>query len=251
MESGFVNPPDSIHTGVYWYWMSDNISKEGVIRDLQAMKKAGIMMAFIGNIGATRHPDVYYPNYPGGRSKRISERLSPPAGDFQDVKTLAFPTSRHNLFDTPKSRILYSDNLRRSKTGSYQLPPQESHIDLILPEATVARSVMIYPGDYLNARCQVQIRDGDVFRTVKTFPLDRSVRGHFRLGYDLKVSVVESLPNVETSVFRIVFTGVMGESVIIPTLAAKRYAYKCIKPSRAKYKMYKILIPQILKLCFT
>jgi hypothetical protein len=38
-------------TGCYWYWLSDNISKEGVIRDLQAMKQAGINSAFIGNIG--------------------------------------------------------------------------------------------------------------------------------------------------------------------------------------------------------
>ncbi|MDR1594475.1 MAG: glycoside hydrolase family 2, partial [Prevotellaceae bacterium] len=47
----FVSPPDTMTTGVYWYWMSDNISKEGVIKDLQAMKKAGINSAFIGNIG--------------------------------------------------------------------------------------------------------------------------------------------------------------------------------------------------------
>ena len=47
----FVTPPESIQTSVYWYWISDNISKEGVIRDLHAMKAAGINRAFIGNIG--------------------------------------------------------------------------------------------------------------------------------------------------------------------------------------------------------
>ena len=46
----FVSPPESMTTGVYWYWMSDNISKEGVIKDLHAMKQAGINSAFIGNI---------------------------------------------------------------------------------------------------------------------------------------------------------------------------------------------------------
>ena len=51
LERGFVTPPDSIQTSVYWYWISDNISKEGVIRDLQSMKQAGINRAFIGNIG--------------------------------------------------------------------------------------------------------------------------------------------------------------------------------------------------------
>jgi hypothetical protein len=51
LEEGFVSPPDTIQTSVYWYWISDNISKEGAVRDLHAMKKAGINRAFIGNIG--------------------------------------------------------------------------------------------------------------------------------------------------------------------------------------------------------
>ena len=50
LESGFERP-DSMMLGVYWYWISDNISTEGVVRDLEAMKKAGINRAFIGNIG--------------------------------------------------------------------------------------------------------------------------------------------------------------------------------------------------------
>lgn len=51
IEQGFRSIPDSVQTGVYWYWISDNISKEGVVRDLEAMKVAGINRAFIGNIG--------------------------------------------------------------------------------------------------------------------------------------------------------------------------------------------------------
>jgi len=65
LESGFVSPPDSIQTSVYWYWVSDNISKEGVIRDLHAMKQAGINRAFIGNIGLN---DIAY-----GKIKMLSE----------------------------------------------------------------------------------------------------------------------------------------------------------------------------------
>ena len=65
MQMGFVTPPDSIQTSVYWYWISDNISKEGVIRDLQSMKKAGINRAFIGNIGLEK--------FPYGKVKMLSE----------------------------------------------------------------------------------------------------------------------------------------------------------------------------------
>ncbi len=56
IESGFKNIPDSIQTSVYWYWISDNISKEGVVKDLQAMKRVGINRAFIGNIGLDNVP---------------------------------------------------------------------------------------------------------------------------------------------------------------------------------------------------
>ncbi|MCD8101192.1 MAG: glycoside hydrolase family 2 [Alistipes sp.] len=51
LEEGFRNPPDSIQTSVYWYWISGNISAEGVVKDLESMKQAGINRAFIGNIG--------------------------------------------------------------------------------------------------------------------------------------------------------------------------------------------------------
>lgn len=51
LERGFMTPPDSIKTSVYWYWISNHISKEGVIKDLQSMKEAGIDRAYIGNIG--------------------------------------------------------------------------------------------------------------------------------------------------------------------------------------------------------
>src|SRR5690606_9287515 len=60
MTSVFTNAPDSIQTSVYWYWISDNLSKEGVVKDLHAMKRAGINRAFIGNIGLDDLPEGGY-----------------------------------------------------------------------------------------------------------------------------------------------------------------------------------------------
>lgn len=51
LENTFVNPGKDIQTSVYWYWISDHISEEGVVKDLYSMKEAGINRAFIGNIG--------------------------------------------------------------------------------------------------------------------------------------------------------------------------------------------------------
>ncbi len=51
LEEGFKTPPESVKPAVYWYWLNDNISKEGAIKDLEAMKEMGIGTAFMGNIG--------------------------------------------------------------------------------------------------------------------------------------------------------------------------------------------------------
>ncbi|MDR2287514.1 MAG: glycoside hydrolase family 2 [Prevotellaceae bacterium] len=47
----FANPPIDQRVGCYWYWIDDKITKEGVIADLQAMKKAGITRAYVGLTG--------------------------------------------------------------------------------------------------------------------------------------------------------------------------------------------------------
>ena len=65
IETGFITVPDNIQTSVYWYWMTDNISKEGVVKDLEAMKKVGINRAFIGN--------VFIEEVPRGKVKIFSE----------------------------------------------------------------------------------------------------------------------------------------------------------------------------------
>lgn len=61
-EAGFVTPPSSVQTGTYWYWIEGNISKEGVEKDLEAMKAAGINRAFVANIGGagTGDPNSQY-----------------------------------------------------------------------------------------------------------------------------------------------------------------------------------------------
>lgn len=49
-EAAFQNPPESARPAVYWYWISDRISAEGITRDLEAMRAVGIGEAFIGNV---------------------------------------------------------------------------------------------------------------------------------------------------------------------------------------------------------
>ena len=50
----WVDPPERARPATYWYWLSDDISREGITRDLQAMKDVGIGEALIGNIDVNR-----------------------------------------------------------------------------------------------------------------------------------------------------------------------------------------------------
>lgn len=42
LRKNFMTPPDSARPGVYWYFMDGNLSKEGMTKDLESMKKVGI-----------------------------------------------------------------------------------------------------------------------------------------------------------------------------------------------------------------
>jgi hypothetical protein len=65
LVEGFRIPPDSVKPWVYWYWISDNNTKEGITKDLEAMADAGIGEAMIGNIG--------YEGMPYGETRILSE----------------------------------------------------------------------------------------------------------------------------------------------------------------------------------
>ena len=65
LERNFHNPPDATRPWCYWYWISDNLSKEGITKDLEAMARVGIGEAFIGN--------VFLDDVPAGKVKVLSE----------------------------------------------------------------------------------------------------------------------------------------------------------------------------------
>ena len=60
IQSGFETPTDDNTIWCYWYWINDDISKDGITKDLEAMKKAGIGGALIGNINPA-HKDGKVP----------------------------------------------------------------------------------------------------------------------------------------------------------------------------------------------
>jgi hypothetical protein len=50
LEGRFRNPPEATKPRCYWYWMDGQVTREGITRDLEAMKLVGIGEGYIGII---------------------------------------------------------------------------------------------------------------------------------------------------------------------------------------------------------
>lgn len=54
LAEGFANPPAESRARTWWHWMDNNISREGITKDLEAMKRAGVGGATILDIALFR-----------------------------------------------------------------------------------------------------------------------------------------------------------------------------------------------------
>lgn len=61
LERDFLYPPKSAKPWVLWYWMNGNVSKAGIMADLEAMKEVGLGGAYLVCIKDTVSPSVYAP----------------------------------------------------------------------------------------------------------------------------------------------------------------------------------------------
>ena len=50
IQEGFITPADTNKPWAYYYWIGDDVSKEGITKDLEAMKEFGLGAVLIGNI---------------------------------------------------------------------------------------------------------------------------------------------------------------------------------------------------------
>jgi hypothetical protein len=91
----FATPPNSAKPTVYWYFLDDQISKEGITKDLEQMKQVGIGGALMFNICICNHD---YDNKDGGFVNFVQpgiKYLSP--AWYQIVKHAADESNRLGL----------------------------------------------------------------------------------------------------------------------------------------------------------
>ena len=60
-KNAFLNPPNSVKVHAWWHWVDDAITKEGITKDLESMKKGGISQATILNVSLFDQKDFGVP----------------------------------------------------------------------------------------------------------------------------------------------------------------------------------------------
>ena len=86
LAEGFADPPAESRPRTWWHWMDNNISRAGITKDLEAMKRAGLGGATILDIAEFRHdkgavkslsPEWYgMVNWAGREADRLGLSLS-------------------------------------------------------------------------------------------------------------------------------------------------------------------------------
>ncbi len=71
LEDGFLDPPPDARPRVYWWWLNSNISRAGITRDLEEMKRKGIGGAMIFDAGMPAGPTPEGPRFMGPRWREM------------------------------------------------------------------------------------------------------------------------------------------------------------------------------------
>ncbi|MGE5394196.1 MAG: glycosyl hydrolase [Candidatus Saccharibacteria bacterium] len=61
-ETDFRTPPESVKVNTWWHWISGEITREGITKDLESMKQQGIVQATILNVGGLNSKRAGVPN---------------------------------------------------------------------------------------------------------------------------------------------------------------------------------------------
>jgi hypothetical protein len=173
---------------------------------------------------------------------KIEQQLLQPTEHFQDVRVLAVPVAKDymdNLLKEESAKPTYSNNVTKD-AAQIRLPAGESSIEVRLPEEKIARSLVIYPAGMCRADVELQVKEGEVYRTVRQFVADRT-NSSLRVGFDPYAPVAVSFPEVQAREYRIVFQGARAGSairsiVLSSTPAVERYAEKSLAKMNQTYR---------------
>lgn len=240
----FERIPDDQRVAVYWYWMSDNISVEGVQHDLEAMKKAGITRAYIGNIwqdevkpgkikvltpewwevthAALKRAgelgiEIGIFNCPGwsqsggpwikpGQSMRyLKEVRTDVQGDGRE-QVIKLPALGPETTDV-KVLAMPCHTARLDTLVTIDKQAGKDQVtDIHFDAVKTLRNITLTTSRYLLVDMKIQAKKGDRYEDVKTAHLER-VNDNRNVGFMPWAPICISLPDVQTQDLRLIFTG--------------------------------------------
>ena len=240
----FRHIPDEQRIAVYWYWMSDNISVEGVQHDLEAMKKAGITRAYIGNIwqddvkpGKVKVLSPEWWNVMHAALKRAGE-LDIEIGIFncpgwsqsggpwikpeQSMRYLKEVSV--DVVGNGKEQTIQLPSLGEEATDVKVLamPRHVASLDTLVTMKKTAdkdlvsdihfnatktlRNITVTTSQYLLANVIIQAKEADGYKDIKIVHLNRT-NTELNVGFAPWAPISICLPDVQTQDLRLVFTG--------------------------------------------
>lgn len=268
IERGFRSVPDSMKLGVYWYWISDNLSKEGMIRDLEAMKAAGINRAYIGNVGIDGVPygdvKVFTPEWWDilhVALKKATE-LDIEIGIFNSPgwsqsggpwvkpgEAMRYLTSSEIKVTGPQSLkvqlpaigkeaqdvkvIAYPTAAKPVTEKSWTLKKEsgkELVSELTLDKEATIRSFSFVVETPIRTDAELFVKENGEYRSIRKIHLDRS-NAALNVGFNPYAPIVISLPETTASAFRLVMApdgGATAKVTLSSGPRVERYAEKSL-----------------------
>ena len=236
VEENFMSPPDSIRIAAYWYWINDNLSPEGAVKDLEAMKAAGITRAQIGMIGVeglpygegTYNSDLWWKTL--HQALKTAGELDIEIGIFncpgwsqsggpwiKPEESMRHIVSAQTVVEGPGEKtielpaiegacqdvavIAYPAFSKDAYTKTFKVAKTEGKPlvqTLRLDRPSVLRSAEIKVATPINTAATLKAKAGDEWTVLKTFAIDRYNDQNI-VGFDPYAPVVVSIPEAKYS----------------------------------------------------
>ncbi len=266
LEKNFAAPPDTTRPRCYWYWMDGHITKEGITRDLEAMKRVGIGQGYIGIItgmsgmpakggtkaltdewwGFIEHAvreagrvgvEVGLFNSPGWSQSGGPWVKPTQAMRYVALTEMHLRGPRHFVGKLPAPKGEFQDIAvlaMPAPAGEGELAKETARtataVTFEMPAPFTARSVVVQPVGQVNISAELRVSDdGKEYRTVKTFRIDRHNLA-VNVGPVPLAPVSASFPAATGRFFQLKFSGgcKVGEVRLSPAARVEDFAGKSL-----------------------
>ena len=266
LESDFTQPPETTRPRCYWYWMDGQITKDGITRDLEAMKRVGIGEGYIGIISGQAGtpvgsgPKALTDEWWGfiEHAMREGTRLGVDVGLFnspgwsQSGGPWVKPSQAMRYVTMPELRLHGPQHFEGKlpvPAGEFQdlavlafpAPAGEGEVAKItsrtptqvsfeMASPFTARSVTVLPVKPVNVAAELLASDdGKQFRTVKKFAIDRHNLGP-GVGPVPLAPIVATLPATTARFFELKFSAAceVGDIRLSPAARLESFAEKSL-----------------------